>query len=264
MPGFGPMEAHPESVREVLVLARRAGIIPEAWVADGRAPSALVPSFDESAEAQAASIANHIRHAADWFNLDKQRGQPIYIEVLCEAADLMTRLERIAAPYGVGVYSGAGFDGLKGKRAFAERALERDVPTVVLDIGDRDKHGEDIYIAAAEDAVAWVGEEGYVWPVSTGASVERLAALSTNPDPGPALIFVRLALTTAQATELDLLDADGKAEVDGVPVPVMDRWLTDAIEALQNPACRDSLLAEEKRQRDRLPDAIRNALDKAA
>ena len=58
-------------------------------------------------------------------------------------------------PYGVPVYSGAGFDGLKGKRAFADRALERDVPTIVLHVGDRDKHGENIFRAAAEDA--WPG-----------------------------------------------------------------------------------------------------------
>ena len=66
---------------------------------------------------------------------------------------------------------------------------------------------------------------------------------------------MRLALTTTQADDLDLLDADGKAEVDGVPVPVMDRWLTDAIEALQDPACREQLLVEEEAERERLPDA---------
>lgn len=74
------------------------------------------------------------------------------------------------------------------------------------------------------------------------------------------LYFVRLALTTAQAEDLDLLDADGKAEVDGVPVQVMDRWLREAIEALQVPACRERLLAEEEAERERLPDAIREAL----
>jgi hypothetical protein len=30
----GPMRANPAAVQEVLVLARRAGIIPEGWVAD--------------------------------------------------------------------------------------------------------------------------------------------------------------------------------------------------------------------------------------
>jgi hypothetical protein len=49
----------------------------------------------------------------------------------------------------------------------------------------------------------------------------------------PALIFYRLALTEAQAIAHALLDADGKAEVDRLPVPV----LVEAIEALHDPAC---------------------------
>jgi hypothetical protein len=39
LPGFGAMEAHPDAVQEVLVHARRAGLIPEQWVADTRAPA---------------------------------------------------------------------------------------------------------------------------------------------------------------------------------------------------------------------------------
>ena len=238
LPGFAPMEAHPEAVREVLVLARRAGIIPEWWVADERAPDALAAGFDESADAEAEAIARRIEHAAEWFNLDRQDGQPVYIEVLCEAADLMPRLYRVSEDYSVPVYSGGGFDGLKGKRAFADRADERDVPTVVLHIGDRDVPGENIFRAAAEDAIAWA-----------------------KPD---TLRFERLALTVEQADEHDLLDADGKAEVDGLPVPVMDRLLIDAIEALQVPARREELLERERAERERLPDAIRTMLDEAA
>ena len=38
---FGPIDAHPSNVQDVLGLARRAGIIPESWVADQRAPAPL-------------------------------------------------------------------------------------------------------------------------------------------------------------------------------------------------------------------------------
>jgi hypothetical protein len=40
---------------------------------------------------------------------------------------LQERIARIADPYGVPVYSGGGFDGLKGKRQIATRAMERQV-----------------------------------------------------------------------------------------------------------------------------------------
>ena len=64
---------------------------------------------------------------------------------------------------------------------------------------------------------------------------------------------MRLA-PTDQAEDLELLDADGKAEADAIPVPEMDRLLTDAIETLQDPACRERLLAEERDERERLPE----------
>jgi hypothetical protein len=77
---------------------------------------------------------------------------------------------------------------------------------------------------------------------------------------GPALVVVRLALFEQQARRHDLLDADGKAEVDGLPVPVLDALLRDAVAALHDPACRERMLAEEAAQRARLVPAIRKAL----
>jgi hypothetical protein len=71
---------------------------------------------------------------------------------------------------------------------------------------------------------------------------------------------MRLALTPEQAEDLDILDADGKAEADAVPVPIMDAWLTGAIEALTDPARRDALDVEQDAERSALPEAIRAAV----
>ena len=98
-----------------------------------------------------------VEHAAERFSLDRQRYQPVYVEVLCEAEDLAPRLSRVGRGLRRAGLPSGGFDGLKGKREFADRALDRDVPTVVLHVGDRDDHGDHIYVAAAEDAVAWAG-----------------------------------------------------------------------------------------------------------
>ena len=152
---FGPMEAHIEYVGDVLGRARRAELIPEFWVADGRAPDAYPAGGCDDAEEYAEGIVEEIRTAAEYFRLDAQRFQPVYIEVLCEAADLQERLAQVAREYGVPVYSGAGMGGIKGKREMGERAAGRDVPTVVFQIGDRDKSGESIYSNAAEDSIAW-------------------------------------------------------------------------------------------------------------
>jgi hypothetical protein len=258
---FRPMEAHPDAVQEVLVLARRAGIIEEDWVADTRAPDAMGGGGWDDADQLATYLVESIETAAEDFRLDPQRFQPLYIEVLCEAEDLQPRLHRHARDYRVPVNSGAGFGGLKGKIEFAERAIRRDVPTVVLDIGDRDAHGEYIYLAAAEDAVAWAGGAGMVLEV--GASLDDVKACVEANRERPCLIFYRLALTTEQAEDLDLLDADGKAEADAIPVRTLDGWLTDAIEHLQDSAGREAFEAKQEAERERLPDVIRERFDEA-
>lgn len=237
--GFGPMEAHPAAVQEVLVMARRAGIIPEAWVADTRAPAPIRPSYETSAADTADTIAYWAENSVASFHLDPQEGQPQYVELLCEAEDLAPRIARIAGGYGVPVYSGGGFDGLKGKRASADRAIRRDVPTIVLHIGDRDPHGEMIFAAVREDVGAWALDRG----------VDESG-----------LEFRRLAVTEEQADEYDLLDADGKAEADSLPVQVLDQIVTDALDELREPDAFADLLAEEARQKGLLPTAIREAL----
>jgi hypothetical protein len=239
--GFGPMEAHPAAVQEVLVMARRAGIIPESWVADTRAPSPLRDSYDTSAEDEAASIAGWAQDAASSFRLDPQLHQPQYLELWCEAEDLAPRVARISGAYGVPVYSGGGFDGLKGKRAVADRASARDVPTVVLHIGDRDPHGEMIFRAVSEDSAAWASDTGN----------------------GDWLEFRRLALTLEQAEEHGLLDADGKAEADSLPVQVLDGIVTGALDDLIDPGALAQMREEEQQEREALPDAIRAALGRA-
>jgi hypothetical protein len=261
LPGFGPMEVHPAAVQEVLVLARRAGIIPEWWVADTRAPAGVGGGpYDDDPQDYAEGVVKRLDDAADYFDLDPQKFQPLYIEVLCEAEDLQPRLAQIADDYGVTVYSGAGFDGLKAKRDFAERALERDVPTVVLNVGDRDKHGEDAFVAAGEDAVAWASGAGAVLPV--GVALKVLARIVELPQvrERPLLIFYRLALTTEQAERLGVLDADGKAEADAIPVQTLDGWLREAIEHLQDPTGRDRMYQEQDRARRRVEEGIRDLL----
>jgi hypothetical protein len=103
----GPMRANPAVVQEVLVLARRSGIIPERWVADARAPDPItVASYDD-----ADDFARLVAAEARAFRLDPQRGQPVHVEVWCEAEDLAARLARVAGPYGVPVYAGAATGG---------------------------------------------------------------------------------------------------------------------------------------------------------
>jgi hypothetical protein len=235
-----PMDASVDLVTSNLGLARRAGLVRESWIEDTRAPTPDVPSYDnETAEQSAAGWVNAILDPP--LEYDPQEDQDTYLEVLVEAAGLISRMSRIAAPYGVPVYSGGGYDGIKGKRALGQRAAGRNVPTVVLRVTDYDDHGLAIAKASVEDSTAWA--EGYY-----------------EADPGW-LEFERIALTEQQAADNDLLDQFGKAEADGLPVPVMDQILTDAIESYQDPARRAETAQRAADERARIPGLIRELLN---
>jgi hypothetical protein len=213
-----PAEIGPIQVQEMLVKLRRAGLVREDWIEDTRAPTPDMPSYnDVTAEDEAAWLVNEIMSPRITYS--PQRGQDMFLEMVVEAAGLIGRTARICRPFGVPVYSGGGFDGLKGKRAFAERAADRDVPTVVLRISDLDEHGLRIAESMAEDCVAWAVNE-------YGADYDQLT-------------FERIALTVAQAEAAGVIDSAGKAEADALPVPVMDAIITEAIEEYQDAQTRE-------------------------
>jgi hypothetical protein len=133
-------------------------------------------------------------------------------EIRCEAADLMARIARTARPYGVAVYSGGGMDGLKGKKEAAERAAECEVLTLIGLLSDYDLAGGNIRDAFAEDAIAFT--DWHREYQGTSGSIDIL----------------HLGLTFEQATAYNLLDSDGKAELDGLPVPALDALVRDFIE----------------------------------
>jgi hypothetical protein len=103
-------------------------------------------------------------------------------------------------------------DGLKGKKEAAERAAARDVPTLIGHLADYDQAGGDIRDAFSEDAIAF-----------TDWHREYQGARGS-------IDIIRLGLTFEQARTHKLLDADGKAELDGLPVPELDSLVRNFIE----------------------------------
>jgi hypothetical protein len=228
--GLNSMQATPEYVTDLLSKMRRVfnpgteeWLVNEEWISDSRAPDPLAPNETEDAEMEAWAIAGSIERL--W--LARQAGQPVYLELRCEAEDLMQRIARVALPYGVHVYSGSGADGLKPKKEAATRAARRAVPTIIGHIADYDRHGGDIADAFAEDAIAFCDWHHEYECYDGSLSIERLA------------------LTREQALEHDLLDRDGKAEVDGLPVPVLDALVRDWIEANSDPDIREAVIEAE-------------------
>ena len=214
--GRNSMQASPEYVQDQLAWMRRVWnreteewLINEEWISDSRAPAPIGPNECSDAELEAMLIALSIEqlHSA------RQAGQSVCLEIWCEAADLMPRIARVASDYGVKVYSGGGMDGLKPKKEAAERAARREVPTMIGHLADYDKHGGYIRNAFEEDSLAFCD-----WH-------------REHEDAPGSISIVPLGLTLAQAQAHDLLDAYGKAELDGLPVPVLDAIVRNFIES---------------------------------
>ena len=105
--------------------------MPEDWISDGRAPDPITPLEAPDADAAAHTVARYISNQM----LARQR---VYLELRCEAQDLMPRIARVALPYGVTVHSGGGMDGLKPKKEAPERAAGRKVLTFIGHLADYD------------------------------------------------------------------------------------------------------------------------------
>jgi hypothetical protein len=239
---LGQMESDPERVGEVILLARRAGMIPEPWVADERAPEPIGP-LEFSNPNAGADWADAVIEQA---RLPRQDGQNVCVEVWCEAAGIAQRLANVAGDFGVRVYAGGGFDGLKGKRATAVRVASREVPTIALQIGDYDDHGWRIFTAVAEDVACWVpsysgqsglsGEWKYNWLTPEEMVLTRDGSIR--------LTVRRFGVTEAQvASGVVDLDDEGKAEAEAMPADW--RILGDELNRLLLPAPRESVMKRE-------------------
>jgi hypothetical protein len=82
------MEADPYYVTDMLSKMRRVWnpytgewLMPEWWIADGRAPEPLAPSETPDADTAAQNVAHYIANV----RLARQAGQAIYLELRCES-----------------------------------------------------------------------------------------------------------------------------------------------------------------------------------
>ena len=112
------------------------------------------------------------------------------------------QLERVADPFGIGVYSSGGFDSLTDKHRIGRDWAE---PITVLHLGDHDPSGVHCFFALDEDVVAFA--EHY------GGDIE----------------FMRLAVTEAQTQQYGLPSAPPK-ETDRRRFDGTETWQLEALD----------------------------------
>jgi len=183
--GYPKDEDAYERLGDKLVRARRARMIPFDAIRDDG-----IVTIRQANYGGVQDFHDETAHRARDYRRDRQERQPVRLELWCEAAGMLRQLNLIAAAYSVPVFSKSGYSSLTATREIADRALEREVPTVLLHVGDFDPSGESIFEVIAEDAAAFVEADRAILP-------QRIEAR-------------RVALTRGQVAEHDLPTAPPK------------------------------------------------------
>ena len=164
--------------------ARRAGVISCDAIRDDGITEVIPLSFTGKPD-----FYREVDLLAQGYRRDRLEGQPVRIEIWCEAAGMVPQLVEVAHPFGVTVYSCSGFDSTTFNHNAAERA-STGTPLLVLHIGDHDFEGRHIFNSAMEDVEAWTA--------SMGGNVR----------------FIRVAVTPEQIEEYGLPTAPPKKPGD--------------------------------------------------
>jgi hypothetical protein len=133
------------------------------------------------------------------FELNRQEGQEQFLEALVEASGMLPQVAAVALGYGLPCYSSSGFDSTTAKHEAAMRMLARDVPTVVLHLGDYDPSGVALFENLRADVTAFYEH-----------TIAYNALPFDEPEPPPPE-FIRVAVTEEQIERMQLPSAPPKA-----------------------------------------------------
>jgi hypothetical protein len=228
--GYEKTEQASERLGEMLNKARRAGLVDMDAIRDDGFTSAA-PVFFGDVDDFLATVAAWARE----LRFDRQTGQRRRLALWCEAAGMVPQLERVAAPFGVGVYSSGGFDSLTDKHRIGREWSS--TPITVLHLDDHDPSGVHCFSALEEDVVAFARHYG--------GDIE----------------FVRLAVKPEQARQYGLPSAPPKAtdrrsfegnetwQLEALDPHDLADIVRNAIEARLDRALYRRVLAEEEHAR---------------
>lgn len=170
---------------EHLVKARRGRRISFGAIRDDGVVTHTMMHYDD-----ADHFMREMRDKATNYRRNALADQNVHIEVWCEAAGMLQQVSNISHRYSVRAYSTGGFDSLTAKKDIADRIVAIGKPATILHLGDRDKHGEDIFKSLMEDVTAFVEEDRISYDVD--------------------VMFFRVALTDEQVDRYGLpVEDDG-------------------------------------------------------
>ena len=220
--------------------ARRASLISFDDIRDDGVTSAESLRF-----AGPEDFREDVLERAAYYRRDRQAGQPVRVEVICEAAGMVAQLHRVCAPWSVDVFSGGGFMSVTSIRDVALRAADRSVPTVVLHLGDFDPSGVSVFDRVREDVWAFAYAEGAEFDAVRVALTEEQVAdygVATAP-PKPS--DSRSKTWSGETAQLEALPPDVIADILDAAIR---RYLDDTI--------RQGVISEEAEERKRITEVL--------
>ncbi len=151
--GYAKTEKSCSNLYEKISRGRRAGLIPWDAIRDDEQKVRHGGGFDGVDD-----FMSWVQRNARWFKLDPNPGQVCFVEIHVEAAGMVPQVARTASPLGASVYSSGGFGSVTVQHGTALRMAQRNVPTVVLSIGDYDPSGIALYQSFKENVMAFFDE----------------------------------------------------------------------------------------------------------
>jgi len=235
--GYEKTEQAYNRLADYIVRARRAQLIPFSSIRDDGTVGSGYAGWDSMEQ-----FVDGIRHSADSYQRERSEGQPVEVELWCEAAGMVPQLQRAVLGLPVSVYSTGGFSSVTVTHEIAQRALRRDRPTAFLHVGDYDPSGESIFEAMGVDAKSFLRTK--LWQRLQDDEVLYLG--NPVPEGSPDLLLSRVALTADQVDEYELPTAPPKKSDTRSASWVGDTCQAEAMppdllaEVIRN-ACEDQL-----------------------
>jgi len=226
-----------QTVSNLLVDARKEGIIPWDWIEDRLRRPRLVPMW--------ADLSDFAATARNSYRRNVWTSQPDFIEVWLEKDALSGVFEDVLEVYGVTLNVGRGYDGWDSIRNAAQRYLAAGDVTVLY-FGDFDPSGEDMVRSLQE----------------------RLAFFECHPQ------IVKCALTRDDVARYDLPPAltkstdtrrnafvdkygDISVEIDALPVDVLRNRIIAEVEKRMDLAALEEVRLAQEKERAALVVALR-------
>lgn len=270
--GYPKTEQAYNNLAELLVKARRAGLVPFNAITDSD-PALAGGSWGFGKRADFLRW----RAGVSGFTLDPLPTQPYRIELWSEDAGSVPMLAGISRGYPVTVYSTGGFSSVTVTYDIAQRVAERDVPTIFLHIGDFDPSGESIFTAMSQDVGAFLSADlGCSWDEHTGETYncEDQCLNESGEGSGPDFRPIRVALTRDQAEEWNLETAPPKAsdsrsanwigetvQVQAMSEQQMEQVVRSVLDEHTDHDAMEELKEREEELRDEMAPLVKEAME---